>query len=70
MTFSGGIRGCIGWRFAVLEIQAVLTEMLENFKFGIDKDVEVIRLNAGLMMPLVKGRETEGVLMPLKVAAL
>ncbi|EIW84209.1 PAH-inducible cytochrome P450 monooxygenase PC-PAH 1 [Coniophora puteana RWD-64-598 SS2] len=67
---AGGIRGCIGWRFAVLEIQAVLTEMLENFKFGIDKDVEVIRLNAGLMMPLVKGRETEGVLMPLKVSAL
>ncbi|KAK0455308.1 cytochrome P450 [Desarmillaria tabescens] len=37
LTFSGGIRGCIGWRFAVMELQSVVTELLDNFEFSIPK---------------------------------
>ncbi|PBK62778.1 cytochrome P450 [Armillaria solidipes] len=37
MTFSAGIRGCIGWRFVVMELQSVVTELLSNFEFSIPK---------------------------------
>ncbi|KAH7884659.1 cytochrome P450 [Phlebopus sp. FC_14] len=67
-VYSAGIRGCIGWRFAVLEIQAVLTELIENFVFELPEGTEIIRLNAGLMMPMVEGKMQEGVQMPLKIS--
>ncbi|GLB39980.1 putative cytochrome p450 [Lyophyllum shimeji] len=31
MTFSGGAYGCLGWRFAVVEMQVLIVEMLETF---------------------------------------
>ncbi|KAG2067610.1 cytochrome P450 [Suillus decipiens] len=70
MTFSGGLRGCIGWRFAVLEIQAVLVELFENFEFRFPEGVEIVRLNAGLMTPMVKGKLHEGIQMPLEVSVI
>ncbi|KAK0430809.1 cytochrome P450 [Armillaria borealis] len=39
LTFSAGIRGCIGWRFAVMELQSVVTELLNNFEFSMPKGV-------------------------------
>ncbi|OAX43385.1 cytochrome P450 [Rhizopogon vinicolor AM-OR11-026] len=70
MTFSAGIRGCIGWRFAVLEMQAVLVELIENFEFRFPEGVEIIRLNAGLMIPMVAGKMHEGAQMPLQVSVV
>ncbi|KAH7909501.1 cytochrome P450 [Hygrophoropsis aurantiaca] len=70
MTFSAGIRGCIGWRFAVLEMQAVLAELIETFDFRFPDDVEIIRLNAGLMVPMVRGKMQEGIQIPLHVSVL
>ncbi|KAG2074169.1 cytochrome P450 [Suillus decipiens] len=70
MTFSAGIRGCIGWRFAVLEIQAVLVELVENFEYRFPEGVEVVRLNAGLMAPMVEGKLHEGSQMPLEVSVI
>ncbi|SJL18339.1 uncharacterized protein ARMOST_21925 [Armillaria ostoyae] len=35
MTFSAGIRGCIEWRFAVMELQSVVTKLLSNFEFSV-----------------------------------
>ncbi|KAH7925349.1 cytochrome P450 [Leucogyrophana mollusca] len=70
MTFSAGIRGCIGWRFALLELQVVLTELIETFDFRIPKDVEIVGLNAGIMMPIVKGKLKEGVQVPLHLSVL
>ncbi|KAJ8494561.1 hypothetical protein ONZ45_g13198 [Pleurotus djamor] len=52
MTFSAGVRGCIGWRFAIIEIQALLAEMIENFEFNLPKDVEIVRLPAVAMVPM------------------
>lgn len=70
MTFSAGLRSCIGWRFAVLEMQAVLVELVENFEYRFPKDVEIIRLNAGLMTPMVEGKMHEGIQMPLEVSVI
>ncbi|KIJ66688.1 hypothetical protein HYDPIDRAFT_108600 [Hydnomerulius pinastri MD-312] len=70
MTFSAGIRACIGWRFALLEMQAVLAELIENFEFEFPEGVDIIRLNAGLMVPMVKGKMQEGASMPLKITVI
>ncbi|KAJ8509305.1 hypothetical protein ONZ45_g8509 [Pleurotus djamor] len=65
MSFGSGTRGCIGWRFALLELQALLIELIENFEFRMPKDVEILRMPAGVMVPMVKGRMHEGTQMPL-----
>ncbi|GJJ14242.1 hypothetical protein Clacol_008506 [Clathrus columnatus] len=33
-TFSSGVHACIGWRFALLEMQAILIGLLEHFEFA------------------------------------
>ncbi|RPD64887.1 cytochrome P450 [Lentinus tigrinus ALCF2SS1-6] len=70
MTFSAGIRGCIGWRFSLIEMQALSAELLENFEFARPKeDYDIVRLPAGLMIPVVRGKLYElGSVMPLRVS--
>ncbi|KAJ3824937.1 cytochrome P450 [Lentinula raphanica] len=69
MTFSAGVRACIGWRFALMELQAILFGLLENFEFtpGPDGLDDIQRVPAGLMIPMRKGRWQEGIQMPLHV---
>ncbi|KAK1219641.1 hypothetical protein PQX77_017631 [Marasmius sp. AFHP31] len=66
MTFSGGIRGCIGWRFAVLEIQVVLAALVESFVFSTPEGIEMDEVRVGLSVPMIKGSWKEGSKMPLK----
>ncbi|KAF9024741.1 cytochrome P450 [Hymenopellis radicata] len=70
LSFSAGVRGCIGWRFAVIEMQIILTELVENFKFALPDDGTQIRRAGGTMMPLVRGKEADGVQMPLHITPL
>ncbi|KAI0721329.1 cytochrome P450 [Cerioporus squamosus] len=72
MTFSAGIRGCIGWRFSLIEMQALTAELLENFEFAPPKeDYDIVRLPAGLMVPVVRGKLYElGSVMPLRVSVV
>ncbi|KAF9258814.1 cytochrome P450 [Marasmius fiardii PR-910] len=67
MSFSGGVRSCIGWRFAVLEIQVVLVNLIETFSFEVPEGIEVEQVRAGLATPLIKGDWAKGVTMPLKI---
>ncbi|KAK0493380.1 cytochrome P450 [Armillaria luteobubalina] len=69
MSFSGGVHSCIGWRFAVMEIQALVTELLGTFEFGLPEEYFVLLQSPGqrAVFPLVKGRAHEGVQMPLRV---
>ncbi|KAG7090319.1 hypothetical protein E1B28_011916 [Marasmius oreades] len=67
LTFSGGPKGCIGWRFAVMEMQAIIAGLLERYEFSIPAYVEIEAGNPGLVVPNVKGKETEGAQLPLKV---
>ncbi|KAJ3811392.1 cytochrome P450 [Lentinula lateritia] len=69
MTFSAGVRACIGWRFALMELQAILFGLLEKFEFspgpeGLD---DIQRVPAGLMIPMKKGHWMDGIQMPLRV---
>ncbi|KAK7439327.1 hypothetical protein VKT23_017552 [Stygiomarasmius scandens] len=67
MSFSGGVRGCIGWRFALIEMQTILIGLLSTFEFSIDPKLEFFRGLAGSVTPVLKGKEAEGPQMPLKV---
>ncbi|KAK0227612.1 cytochrome P450 [Armillaria fumosa] len=72
LTFSAGVRGCIGWRFAVMELQSVVTELLSNFEFSIPKGAPKLQHGpAGVTLsPIVPGKEEEGPQIPLLVTAL
>lgn len=52
-------------------MQAIVADLIENFKFSIpDEKPEIVRVPAGIMGPMVRGREKEGMLMPLRVTAV
>ncbi|RDX41898.1 cytochrome P450 [Lentinus brumalis] len=67
MSFYGGGRGCIGFKYAQLELKVVLSVLLANFKFELT-DKEIVWNHAGVAFPSVgKSRKPE---MPLKVSAI
>ncbi|KAL6305107.1 cytochrome P450 [Sparassis latifolia] len=69
LTFGGGIRGCIGWRFALYELQAFLIELISNFEFALTDDIKRLRReNSLLMVPTLEGEVEKGVQMPLRVS--
>ncbi|KAJ3994670.1 cytochrome P450 [Lentinula boryana] len=70
MTFSAGLRACIGWRFAVMELQAILFGLLEKFEFCPPASGELDEIQAvpfGLIIPMKRGKWKEGKQMPLHV---
>ncbi|KAK0475531.1 cytochrome P450 [Armillaria novae-zelandiae] len=68
-SFGGGLRSCIGWRFAVLELHTFITEVVNNFEFSLTRESERIRREAcGIMIPTVEGEVEKGSQLPLKVA--
>ncbi|KAH7883347.1 cytochrome P450 [Phlebopus sp. FC_14] len=69
MTFLGGVRACIGWRFAVVEIQAFLVEMVGKFEFTLTNKAAKIRREACLVMvPTVEGEVHDGIQLPLAIS--
>ncbi|KAI0089032.1 cytochrome P450, partial [Irpex rosettiformis] len=70
-VYAAGTRSCIGWRFTLIEMQAVLVALVENFEFSLPPtETEILRMPVSLMVPMVKNRLKEGVMMPLTVRAL
>ncbi|KAK0227596.1 cytochrome P450 [Armillaria fumosa] len=72
MSFSAGIRACIGWRFAIMEMQVLITELLGKFNFSPSEEgLELLHLpGPQILIPAVKGRIHEGEQVPLRVALL
>ncbi|RPD78489.1 cytochrome P450 [Lentinus tigrinus ALCF2SS1-7] len=70
MSFSAGVRACIGWRFSLIEMQAILAETLENFEVALPEEkLEIKRAPMGpIMLPVVVGKEELGSVMPLRVS--
>jgi len=68
LNFSAGIRGCIGWRYAILQIHTLLIELIQNFQFDRPSGVEIQRVPAGMMVSMVRGKIHEGSQMPLSVS--
>ncbi|KAH9889279.1 cytochrome P450 [Cubamyces lactineus] len=69
LTFAGGVRACIGWRFAIYELQAFLTELVSNFEFELTPDVaRVCKTQAIVMVPTLQGEVERGAQLPLRVS--
>jgi len=70
LTFSAGARSCIGWRFAIIELQAFVARLVREFQFSevVDKPIKMWR--PGLVVPTVEGEEDKGPQLPLKVSAV
>ncbi|KAA1474654.1 cytochrome P450 [Dentipellis sp. KUC8613] len=56
LNFSGGLRACIGWRFSILEQQALAAMLLENFEFSLPREKaanDVKRKPSLAMLPII-----------------
>ncbi|KAG6812535.1 hypothetical protein H0H92_002304 [Tricholoma furcatifolium] len=50
LTFAGGVRSCIGWRFALYEVQSLCVEIINNFELLPTPQLERLRREACLVM--------------------
>lgn len=58
-------------RYSVMEMQTILVELMSNFEFSLPGEgTEIYRQPAGIMLPFVKGKISEGPQMPLCVAVV
>jgi cytochrome P450 len=64
MTFLGGGRACIGFKFSQLEMKIVLSAIVESFRFTPSQEIS---WTMGLSAPRVKDSEDETYQLPLKV---
>ncbi|KAI0684489.1 cytochrome P450 [Cytidiella melzeri] len=68
MTFLGGSKSCIGFKFAEIEMKITLSVLIENFKFSLsDKD---IYWNMSLVVFPTVGKTDEQSQLPLMVESL
>ena len=68
-TFSEGPRICVGMKLALFEYKAILTTLIRSFQFH-DTGVSISTRSYNLLMPRVKGREHEGLNLPVKVTLI
>ncbi|KAH8995444.1 cytochrome P450 [Lactarius akahatsu] len=55
-----GTRGCIGWQFAVLEMQIIILALLDNFEFSLppqNEKTKIYRRPSHVMLPMREGKE-------------
>ncbi|EIN04859.1 cytochrome P450 [Punctularia strigosozonata HHB-11173 SS5] len=70
LTFIGGSRACIGFKFSELEMKAVLYMLMHNFKFEPSKS-EIIWKFGTVMAPSVKGSPEESTpRLPMKITVI
>ncbi|KAL1407956.1 hypothetical protein Q8F55_004753 [Vanrija albida] len=69
LTFIGGARNCIGYRFALAEMKVILYVLIRSFKFDLLKSNPEYERKAQIVMrPRVVGEEDAGLQMPLLVS--
>lgn len=68
LTFAGGVRTCIGWRFALYEVLALTVEIINNFELTVTPEIDRLRREACLvMLPTLEGEQLKGENLPLRV---
>ncbi|KAH7878953.1 cytochrome P450 [Lentinula edodes] len=67
-TFAAGVRSCIGWRFAVAELQTFIVVLLRNFAIRDTPELTRIRRESALtMVPAIEGELDKGTQLPIRV---
>ncbi|KAK7046656.1 cytochrome P450 [Favolaschia claudopus] len=66
LSFLGGSRTCIGWRFSISEMQIIVSELVRKFSLAIPDDSKVQRTFAITLVPMTDGRPR----LPLRVSRL
>ncbi|KAK0464854.1 cytochrome P450 [Armillaria novae-zelandiae] len=67
-TFIGGPQSCMGWRFAVCELQALVMEIIDKFEFSLTEDwTRIRRESCRVMVPTLEGEVEKGAQLPLRV---
>ncbi|KAJ7051627.1 cytochrome P450 [Mycena amicta] len=51
LGFSSGPHSCLGWRFAILEMQVIICELIRNFAFSMPVDEVIVPVYASVLMP-------------------
>ncbi|KAF9473254.1 cytochrome P450 [Pholiota conissans] len=67
LTFIGGPRTCLGWRFAVLEIQVVVSHLVRRFSFSLPENVSIQPASAITLVPMDTDGKTQ---LPLVIERL
>ncbi|KAJ8463981.1 hypothetical protein ONZ45_g17392 [Pleurotus djamor] len=66
MTFLGGPRACIGWRFSVVETKALLFTLIRSFEFELAVPAsDVAKVTSVVQRPIIKSAKESGNFMPL-----
>jgi cytochrome P450 len=60
LSFAGGVRTCIGWKFALYEMLALTVEIINNFELNITPDIDRLRREACLV--ILRGQSRSHVL--------
>ena len=68
-TFSEGPRICVGMKLALFEYKAILTTLIRSFQFH-DTGIALSLRHFNTLTPRIKGREHEGVNLPVKVTLI
>ncbi|KAI0652715.1 cytochrome P450 [Trametes meyenii] len=69
LTFLGGPRACIGYRFSLVEIKALLFTLVRAFEFELGVPPEDICIRTGpVQRPLVRSAPEQGFQLPLLIA--
>ena len=53
-----------------MEMQAILVELIEKFEFRPVEEVDIMRVPAGAMIPMVRGKMHEGPQMPMYISTV
>jgi cytochrome P450 len=68
MTFIAGAHACIGYRFSVIEIKALLFTLLRTFEFELALEPDDITRKTGIVgRPLIASNPSAGPQLPLLI---
>jgi len=67
LTFIGGPRACIGYRFSIIEAKALLFTLIRSFEFAPVPGKEIGINNVIVARPNVKGEDVKGLQLPMIV---
>jgi len=68
MSFLGGPRSCIGYRFSVVEMKALIFTLIRAFEFELAVPAdEIVRQSSNVQRPLVRSEKEKGGQLPMLI---